>query len=77
MIPAEFSQTNSIGSTAWSQEIAGETQVQNNWILKLHANRGSPDQPRTRTSLKFRTTRPPEVGRPKLNCGRKREKSST
>src|SRR6202043_3869855 len=29
--------------------------------------------PRTRTALKFSTTRPPSRGRPKLVCGRKRE----
>jgi hypothetical protein len=35
------------------------------------------DQPRTRTSLKLTSTRPPACGRPKLNCGRKRENSIT
>ena len=34
-------------------------------------------QPRTRTSLKLTSTRPPACGRPKLNCGRKRENSIT
>src|SRR5262249_49245082 len=34
------------------------------------------DQPRTCTALKLRMTWPPEVGRPKLSIGRKREKSS-
>lgn len=33
--------------------------------------------PRTRIWLKLRTTRPPEVGRPKFISGRKREKSTT
>ena len=34
-------------------------------------------QPRTEISLKLRTTRPPDVNRPKLICGRKRENRST
>src|SRR5271156_810545 len=36
-----------------------------------------PGQPRTRTSLKLTSTRPPACGRPKLNCGRERGKSIT
>src|SRR5215469_16805193 len=36
----------------------------------------SPFQPRTRTALKLRMTWPPEVGRPKLRIGLKRENSS-
>ena len=41
---------------------------------EFHASGG---YPRMEMSLKLRTTRPPEVKRPKLICGRKREKSST
>src|SRR5580692_12572781 len=44
---------------------------------KLTDSRDAMRQPRTRTSLKLTNTRPPACGRPKLNCGRKREKSIT
>lgn len=37
----------------------------------------SDHQPLTRTSLKLRSTRPPEAGRPKLICGVKLENIST
>jgi len=43
----------------------------------FNTTRAGRGQPRTRTSLKLTRTRPPACGRPKLNCGRKREKSIT
>jgi hypothetical protein len=44
---------------------------------KLTDLRDARNQPRTRTSLKLTSTRPPACGRPKLNCGRKRENNIT
>jgi hypothetical protein len=46
---------------------------QGNDLKKAEATRERGPYPRTRTVLKFSTTRPPSRGRPKFVCGRKRE----
>src|SRR5579883_1269398 len=54
----------------WTQALGGDGVARCN-------RHGAARYPRTRIWLKLKMTRPPDVGRPKLNCGRNREKKST